>query len=264
MPTVQIRNPENIALLSADLQLRYEPNFAWVNAISAGLMLPALRAFWPMSSADESGNALDLSGQGRTLSYNGNPAYSAVGLAPFLNLDGAGDYLSRADEAGLDITGTETTVGAALRGLTILGWFEADAFGAAAGLMGKWAAAGNRSYLLYKLAADTPRFSVSGDGTAEVAVTAASAMTAAWYCIAGRFTPSTELALFVNGVKTTNLAGVPASIYSGNASFTIGGYDSPVANFLDGRPSLCALCAAALPDCFVNAFYEQTRALYGV
>ncbi|NJO31403.1 MAG: hypothetical protein HC874_30490 [Richelia sp. SL_2_1] len=75
-----------------------------------------------MSSVQRStGNVYDLSGQGRTLTYNGNPTFNYTGLVPYVSLDGTGDFLSRADETDLDILGTETIYNSAVRGLTLGG-----------------------------------------------------------------------------------------------------------------------------------------------
>ncbi len=48
----------------------YAPTTSWGNVISMNLGYPALRGFWPMSSADENGHVYDVSGQGRTLTWH--------------------------------------------------------------------------------------------------------------------------------------------------------------------------------------------------
>jgi len=107
--------------------------------ISPLLALPGLRGFWPMSSFNEAGNAYDMSEQGRVMTYNGNPLYNYDGVVPYVALDGIGDFLSRADEAGLDIIGTETYVDGAVHGLTLGGWFYFDnALGSNEKLIAKW------------------------------------------------------------------------------------------------------------------------------
>lgn len=267
MPTYQVRNPEMVALLSADLQARYEPQFAWVNAISAGLMLPALRGFWPMSSANESGAALDLSGQGRTLTRNGSLQYSLLDLAPrAVFVSGTTDYLSRADEAGLDILGNETYIGANERGLTFGGWFRPQALpGADIALMSKFTAAGNqRAYLLYVNAANRPAAVISGTGADTFTATHTATATLNKYDFYwARFRPSTAVDIGLNASYVSTVAGIPATVFNSNASFLIGA-SSAAAVLFTGSGSLCFLCAAALPDCFLSAFYEQTRALFGV
>lgn len=261
MPVVQQRNAEMVSLLSPDFQARAEPNFAWEHAVSAFLAIPGLRGFWPMSSVDEGGNCFDLSGQGRTLSYNGNPAYGISGLSPVLTLDGVGDYLNRADEAGLDILGTETIYAAAYRGLTVGGWFYPTA-AADSGLISKWVAAGNQeSYVLRKTAGNTCYFGITTDGSTVVAVNTTAITLNAWQFIVGRFDPSAELATFVNGVKATNVAGIPASIFNSNSALEIGRHNA--ANNYTGSLAWCFLSGMAVSDAVIGQAYEQTRALFG-
>src|SRR3990172_4789567 len=123
------------------------------NVLASYMALPGLVGFWPMSSIQRStGNAYDLSGQGRTLTYNGNPAYTYYnGLVPYIDLDGTGDYLSRSDETDLDITGAETIYTTGAAGLTIGCWAWFDVAGGTETAMSKWNPTGNQaSYLLWK------------------------------------------------------------------------------------------------------------------
>lgn len=261
--SVQVRNPEMVDLLSTDFVRRNESTLAWGKVMSMFQMLPGLRGLWSMSSVNESGNALDLSGQGRTLSYNGNPTYNVSGLVPYIDLDGAGDYLSRADEAGLRILGTETIYAAALRGLTVGGWFYPTANATDEGLISKWVAAGNqRSFMLKKSAANARDFSITTDGATVVSASGGTITMNTWHYIVGRFDPSTELAAWLDNVKVTNGAGIPASIFNSNSAFEIGRYDA--GNAFNGNVSVGFLCATALPDRIITALYEHTRTWFGV
>lgn len=225
--------------------------------IAAALqLLPELRGLWAFSSVNESGNIIDLSGQGRTLTNNGTATRAILpsGL-PYAIYNGSTQYFSRADEAGLDITGA----------LTIGGWFYAAAL-ADVGLIGKFAfTAGNyKSYLLRILdATGAIRFTVSADGSASVAInTATGIATGSWHFIAGRFTPSTEIAVFVDGVKTVNTTSIPASLYNSNQPLQIGAYDAGTKLFT-GRSAPCFLSAAAIPDDLLYAHYAMARPLLG-
>jgi len=232
--------------------------------ISPFLALPGLVGYWPMSSIQRStGNAFDLSGQARTLTYNGNPTYTVFNsVVPIINLDGTGDFLSRADETDLDILGTETIYAAAVRGLTLGGWFLFDTIGVDAGLISKFGAAGQRSYMLEQRSSDTVQLRVSVDGTALIDVTSGVITTAQWYFIVGRFTPSTETAIWVNGVKTVNTTSIPASIFNSTSALQIGAFAS--ANTVDGRASLCFLSANALTDAVISSLFQQTRVAFEV
>lgn len=267
---LQVRNPEQVALLAADFQLRREPNFAWKSACSAFLALPGLRGFWPMSSFDENGDAFDLSGQGRILTYNGNPTYNFDGLVPYIDLDGTGDYLSRADEAGLDILGTESYVAPAVRGLTLGGWFWPDTLsGPSHGLIGKWNSASQRAYLLLADVVATmarPAFMISDDGSWNAGhyctIPHTETIIQAWGFIIGRLNTSTNtIAAFLNGTKVQ--AACNYNIFNSTADLAVGALHGGT-DLFTGRASMCFLCAAALSDSVIGALFQQTRAMYGV
>lgn len=271
MSSIQKRNDERVGLLAADFQKRYESGFAWRTACSMYQALTGLRGFWPMSSLLATGNAVDLSGQVRTLTYNGNPVYNFDGLAQYIRFDGTGDFLSRADEAGLDILGTETYVAAGHRGLTLGGWFRPESATVADSLISKWGAAGQRSYILQlrgDVAGDPIEFIMSDDGTNVSNVQSSNGFTTnTWYFMAARFNPSPpvaneELTVWLNSTRTV-AATARAAIFNSNAALYIGS-DVGVGNLYTGRASLCFLCAAALADATVWAIYQHTKALFKV
>lgn len=93
-----------------ELGRRYEiPNRLGMY-LSEFLTLPGLRGFWPMSSMNENGGAMDLSAQGRTLAATGTPGYAVYNnqLLAYSDYDGATQFHSRASEAGLNLTGELT------------------------------------------------------------------------------------------------------------------------------------------------------------
>lgn len=232
--------------------------------ISPFLAIPGLVGYWPMSSVQRStGAAYDLSGQVRTLTYNGNPTYNIWNnLVPYIRLDGTGDFLSRADETDLDILGTEAIYASTVRGLTLGGWFLFDAIGIDAGLISKFGAAGQRSYMLEQRSSDTVQLRISVDGTALIDVTSGTITTAQWYFIVGRFTPSTEQVIWLNGVKTINTTSIPASIFNSTSALQVGAFAS--ANFVNGRAALCFLSANAVSDAIISSLFQQTRGAFGV
>lgn len=262
----QRRNSAMISTLSGEFQRRYEAAFAWKSACSAFLALPGLRGFWPMSSFNEAGNAYDLSGQGRTLTNVSTSLYNYDALAPYIEFDGTADYLRRADEAGLDILGTEAYVNAAARGLTLGGWFWIDTTtGTTQTFMSKLSGVGvNRSYyLVYLDPAATVQFAIEATGGAGItSVTSVATVSfQGWYFLAGRFDTPNHTA-WVNDVART-VAGGPAGINNSGADFDIGAWQGPN-DLLDGRASLCFLCAAALSDAMVLSLFHQTRAAFGI
>jgi hypothetical protein len=234
----------------------------WGNIVSSFMALPGLRGFWPMSAFDSSGNAQDQSGHAHHLTYNGNPTYNYTGLAPYIDLDGTGDYLARADEADLDIIGNESYM--AVPGLTAGGWFWVDDKTASRMFINKDNPIGNqRSWQLTYVTGNEVRFIVSTNGLAVVTCTGADISEDAWYFLVGRFNPSTELKLWMNATTYTQAVGVPATLFNSNADLRIG-MRGNTAIPLDGRASLCFLCAALLSDAQISSLYQQTRGVFGV
>jgi hypothetical protein len=221
------------------------------------LSLPELRGFWPMSSVNESGNVLDLSGQARTLTNNGSAARAVYGdLVSYFDLNGSGQYLSRADEAGLDITGA----------ITVLGWFRMDTASASAGLFGKWTDGTQAGYLLYyDNFFGNLRFALSSAGTggSSVSVAGPTPSVGAWYFIAGRLTPSVRYSITVNGTVYSTTTSVPASIFNNTAALEIGAYNG-AANYLNGQVGPCALCATDVSNTQCDFVFGRTRGAFGV
>lgn len=240
----------------------------WGNAVASLQALPGLVGFWPMSSVQRStGLAYDLSGQGRNLTYNGNPTYNISGLVPYIGLDGTGDFLSRADETDLDILGSETIYAGAVRGLTIGGWFWADSFTGSPVLINKYLGTGSqKSYLLQLNGSGGLVFDVSSTGANDFGATSTTlATTGSWFFCAGRYIPSVSVASFINNAAPiTNTTSIPAALFNSTASLNIGRQSDTNANLLTGRASLCFLCANALPDALISSLFEQTRVLFGV
>lgn len=227
----------------------------YTSPIADYLHLPELRGFWPASSVDETVTGVrDLSEQGRTLTINGGATRNIYNnVIPYIDLNGSTQYLSRADEAGLDVPGN----------LMFGGWFWVDTLpGANAGLIGKYAATGNqRSYLLFLLSSGVIRLVVSGNGTAAVTVDSAAITTGKWNFVAGRYAPSSEIAIFVNGQKATNTTSIPATLFNSTAALQIGAFEA--ANFLDGRAALCFVCATSFSDELTSQLFQRTRGMFG-
>lgn len=226
--------------------------------------LPGLVAFWPLSSIDRSsGDALDISGQGRTLTFNGNPTYNLYNsVVPYIDLDGAGDFLSRADETDLDILGTEAIYASARRGLTLGAWINQDDITGDQGIIGKWTTAGNlRQYRLYSNAG-TITLGISSNGTTDNAYAGTAAPDSVWNFCVGRWTPSTTGDVFVNGIKTSNVSAV-ASMSNQTPAFRVGDRGDGT-TLLTGNIALPFLCANNLPDSRIMRLYNLGRLFFGV
>lgn len=247
--------------LSGEFQRRYEPNYHWQHAVSATLNLPGLRGCWPMSSFNEAGNAYDVGGQNRILTRNGSPTYSYDNLVPYIDCNGTTDYLARADEAGLDIIGTEAYVNPTERGLTLGGWINYDVTNNQRPFMAKFGALiGDRAYMI-DVNNGTARF-LLGTGAALTIYLGSTVTADEWTYFVGRWIPSNNADIFINDTKTTN-ASVIAALGNSTSDLRIGA-DSDNPNFSDARISICFLCTMQLSDAIILSHFHQTRAAYGV
>ena len=258
-----IRRLEKLERISQRLRARD----ALQVSVDPVLRLTGLRGCWPMDAFDSSGDAQDCSGHGHHLGYNGNPVYSYDGLAPYIALDGTGDYLDRGDEADFDILGTESYV--SVPGLTMGGWFYPEDDTTDQHLIGKWNGVGNYSYVLRlrgDVASDPARFYISDDGTNTDSVSITGIVVDTWYFIAGRYNDADageELKVWLNADNET-AATARNSIFNSNADFTVGAVSGGGSGLYTGRASHCWLCAAALSDECIHAIFQQQRSLFGV
>lgn len=261
--TTQIRNNEMVNLLRADFQARYEPNYAWQHAVSAYMNLPGLRAFYPFTSVNESGNPLDVSGQGRTLTNVNLPTFNIDGLVTYANFNGTTQSFTRADEAGLDFTGTDTHNNAAIRGFTIAMWIYINNYNGFQALIAKYnaTAIGSNYGISLNAAGTTSAMGIYTGGSSFDTTFAGTISTGAWHFCCYRYLPSTKTGIFVDGVETTRTVGVPASLNNSAIALTVGA--SIGNNNFDGRMALLGLYAACISDSQLSALYENTRPAFG-
>lgn len=269
-----IKNDMLLQQVDSQFRRTYAPLYAWADAVAAHMMIPGLRGFWPMSAIGDSvsgTNSLvtDLSSQGRHLTNTGVAGLRYEGLVPTYYFDGTNDYFSRADENGLDITGAETYIASTIAGLTLGGWFRLSAINPASNkaFMAKWNDNGvnQRSYLLYLIAGTaTPQFLISSTGIAGTSsVTGVALSVATWHHIVGRFDPSTQVSVFVDG-EPTSAVSADAAIFNSNADFNIMAHNNGLASTRNnGYPSLCFLSTCYLSDGVIKSIYHSTRALFG-
>lgn len=247
-----------------DPNLQYQPRPTLAELYADFKGLPGLRGLWYPGSVDSTGALYDQSGQGRTLTYNGNPTLNIYGgFIPYYDYDATGDCHTRADEAGLDITGTETTIASALRGMTLGGWFWFDSLSISAVMAKFGTVAGDRSYFLRTDGSNAMQFGINDGASAKTVSSAATQATGQWYFVVGRFTPSTEMAIWLNGVKATTTSSIPASVTSGGAQFELARLNSTNGQLIDGRIALAFLCAAIVGDDQISHLWERTRRFFG-
>lgn len=262
--TVQIRNPELLDILRSDVQMRNEPNYAWRTLAAAHLAIPGLRGLWMFNSFDEFGNVHDLTGQGHTMAYNGNPQFRQEDLSTFCRFDGAGDYFNHPTEDYFHISGTESFIYTPWQGLTLGCWCYFHNFTVTHSLITKWASSNKEYWLGFDQASfNNVVFMVSDDGAGQDVVQSSWTETAdEWVYIVGRYDPSTEIKVWVDRLTNTNAAGIAASIFDGTAPFNIGAYNNGSGPH-DGRIVVAWLSAMYLSDSVVECLFEQTRAMFG-
>lgn len=216
--------------------------------------LPGLLGYWPMGIRDGAGNVPDHAG--------GGGFFTEVGTVPtdydgnsFVHLGNGINYLTTVTSFG--VTGLETFVSSSIRGLTLGGWFMLDSLPAnAGGLLAKDALAPNRGYYLAFGSAGVVTFSVSGAGSAQSFATSGATSLAAWHFVVGRFIPSNEVAVFVDGDKTANAVSIPAQCNVSTGNFEVGRFQSSDSFIQHGKVRDAFICAAALSDSLI----EEIRA----
>jgi len=236
--------------------------------------LPALRGFWPTSSQYESAagvhNLVDLSGCGQHLLITGGiQRIGGSTSTPNITFSGSGQWCSDSDSAHWDITGTETATASERRGLTIGAWVYFDnAASSIEFILSKRHNANTVAYSLARLADGTAEVAITTDGTTFKTVASSSTIGAsAWTFIVGRFDPSTQLDVFVNGEFDENTTSIPASIADTGADFFMAGRDdggTPGQELLDGSISMAFICASYIPDYALIRLYEISRIAFGV
>lgn len=261
---IQSRYDELFKLLSGDFRRNYAPHHAFADACSMFLTLPALIGFWPGSAMGAAGLLNDLSGNGLQMTNNNSADFSAEtsSLIPWLEMNGSTQYFSRADTAILDITGAETYVASAINGITIGGWFWFDVTGTNQAMMSKFLTGGQASYRIYKDTGDQVRFFTSADGTNEDGVVSGDAPNLTvngWYFCVGRSPNGADQSVFVNGIESIGSPGT-FPIFNSTTAFEIGRMDG--GNYLNGRASMCFLCAAAVPTVHLTTLYQWSRPLF--
>lgn len=256
----QRRNASQVSILSADFPMRSDASYAWGRVISCILgIAPHLRLFMPFSSVNESFNAYDLSGQGRTMTGTALTAasYGNYGaLVPYAAYDGASQYHTRADEAGLDLT---------TNGLTVMCWAYYNVLTAQMGLITKEDGTNaNCNYSLQErgdIASDPAQFVVANGANSYLINSTIVPVTGQLYFVAGRWVPSVSVDVFVDDTKTSNVTGIPATLNNSTAPLNFGGRNDGSV-LLDGRIALAAIWNSPLTDTQIEALRQAAYPLF--
>lgn len=247
---MQGKNADMVSFMATYFAELNDPGFVYPRLTGAALGLPRLRAYWPFSSVTEAGNVLDLSGQARTLTNNSATVFGTSDLRVYASPDGTADYFSRADEAGLEFTGS----------FTVLGWFRCTrAVGSVEYFIAK-GGAGLTGYHLARAAGGV----LTGTVNAKSFTTTLTPATDAWSHLAMRLTASTELSVWLNGVQQVDTTSIPANPTDTANDFTIGRQSSAASGYFQGNVCQIALCGAAVSDVLIWSHFQQTRGIFGV
>ncbi len=208
--------------------------------------LPGLYAYFPGGIRDGIGSLRDHSGAGVSLTQIGTVPTGYDGNS-YIHLGDGTNYFSGSG-FGV-ITGTEAWIESSLRGLTIGGWFFIEETpGLFSGLISRDGAVTDYGYSLTWRSDDKPSFTVSSNGSALTTVMGGVASVGAWHFIVGRFSPSVEAAVFLDGVKAVTTVSVPASVNGSSQAFEVGRYRADGSRIIHARARDIFVCAAALSD----------------
>jgi hypothetical protein len=245
---------------------------SWAQMVSAWYALGGRRALYVASSYDYTNPQWLDSGDGGYHLTNNNAAQFGSGtsrpLIPLVTLiSGSSQYFDRADGGAgnwADITGTEATIKAAQRGLSMYAWVKfANAAGSQETVIGKWNSATNdKSYLVDRLASGNIRAAISTDGTTNNSAPAIAGPAAnAWTFLGLQFDPSTVCRVIVDAENVDDTTSIPASIYDGASIFAIGAAGNATL-FADMDIAIAVLCASYHGLATANALYHQGVPLF--
>jgi len=220
------------------------------------IRLPGLIGYWPMSITDTAGLAINHSQGGADLGQTGSCPIGYDGNA-FRHLGNGTNYLSA---AGYGLTGAETWITSSLQGITVGAWVMVDNLGSiAGGVISKDAPAPQRGYALTARATADFVFAVSNTGGSSVAAVGAITYSiGVWRFVVGRFIPSVEIAIIIDGDKTTNTTAIPAVCNVSTQAFEIGRYFSDNARVLNGKVRDVFICQTALSDAFIEEIRQSS------
>ena len=264
----QIRNPELVRNLTPDFHKRSDLALNHAHSIAFMRSVPGLVGFWPAAERDISGNGntLTRSGTLKTIGYDNN-------IVPYAQFDDSGSaYSFHADSADFDITGTESYVDSGYKGLTMGGWWQVSGSGGdIEHMMGKWELTPNKAYGMWKRSIGDSEVIASAwseDGSNQF--DSYSTFTAdhdTWFFFVFRWTPSTEVKSYYGYATEANLttesdtSSIAASINNSAEEFQIGRLSLGFFN-LDGRSSMTFLVRGALPDIYIETFFDLTSPLF--
>lgn len=273
-------NPNLVASMEAKFRRLNNPAHALVDSLSMPFGIPGMIAFWPgingttaarFGLRDESTSGLHLTGSASPALHEAE----STSLRTWMLYNGRSNYHYVADAAYNSILGTSTALASAIRGFTFMAWVRpSSAIGTSETIGAKWLTTGNqRSWRLRRNSTGPLLFSITSDGTtgtlAEV-TGSNNLLQNTWHFIAARFTPSTELRIWESDggalTENANTTSIPAALHDSTTDLMIGasGSNAAPAEYWNGYLSRMILSRAAVPDIFIDTYFQMTAPLFGV
>lgn len=223
---------------------------------------PALRGLWTMAADNGSGNVVDFI-NGLTLT-NVKGLFSANNGFSYLDLTDSTSYLTRTDEATLDILASESYV--AEPGITWGGWFRHNgAWASPTALMGKWVEPGNNRSFNLRVGSGSLRLELSGNGSGiSVFSPVATPSADTWYWIVARYAPNLPTgqvtSIWLDDIAYQSGVTGGGAIYNSTAPLDIGRYQGAGSTYyFDGDVAMCFLAASAVPESMILQAYYATK-----
>ncbi len=208
--------------------------------------LPGLAGYYPMSIVSNTGAAAEHSQGGGVLIETGTVPLAYDGNA-YRHTGNGTNYLAAVGVYGL--TGAEAYISSSIRGFTVGGWFMIDTVPAgSSGLITRDGTVPQRGYALFWNSSNEARFLMSSTGSATKSVASPASTLSEWHFLVGRFIPSTEVAVFVDGDKTVNTTAIPASCNVSTENFQVGRGFASDASIVHAKCRDVFICRSALSD----------------
>lgn len=232
---------------------RNEPNYSWQTAIGSHLFLPSVTGFWP-GSIQGNGVTPDLTGNAQTMTLN-TVTLTNIGMAPCLSIPNTTSYLNTADGA----------LNSPTSAMFFTCWMRFNSLGATQGIINKWGAAGQRSFMFYKNSSDGVTWENSTNGTATAPVLSSFnnlIVVDTWYHLALNFSTADGIDFWINNVLVGSTGGGSA-IFDGTADLELGRATNGGTDGLRGYLSLPTFGLSTMPEIYFNTMYQYEKALYG-
>ena len=215
----------------------------------------SLVGWWRFDTNDDlNGVTLDRSGSGNngTLKNIATSTFYSFGkIGQGFDFDGTNDYVDLGNPTSLQITGA----------ITFGAWVKFDTTNTIDDIISKDGGASDRGYRLNKEAEGTLSCNVAIDATnVALVVTATTPSANVWYHIICVYTPSTSIAIFINGVQgAINITSIPASQRNAVSGPNIGLRHDTASGYMDGNIDDVRVYNRALSAREVKMIYNMGR-----